>query len=140
MVFFLSSSLLDLRLTIITCILAVYNYYIYWEVAWACHQMWQSWSNLQEWVLWFYHMGPRDWTQITRFGCKYLCPLSHHTNPKIPFVVIPIPILSAFVYIQWKTNQKFYISLAIPFFTLEFSFYHFLSIFLINRIIEVLNS
>ena len=41
------------------------------------------------------------------------------------------------MYIQWKTNQKFYISLAIPFFTLEFSFYHFLSIFLINRIIEV---
>lgn len=49
------------------------NYYIYLFLLCAC----RSEGILQDLVLSFYHVGPKDWTQVVRFGSKSLYPHSH---------------------------------------------------------------
>lgn len=40
----------------------------------------RSGDNLQKYVLAFYHMGPRDRTQVFRLGSRHLYSLSHLTG------------------------------------------------------------
>lgn len=37
------------------------------------------WSelSLQEWGLYYYHVSPHSWSQVTRLGGKHLCLLYH---------------------------------------------------------------
>lgn len=51
------------------------------HIATAC--VWRSENNLQKSVLSFSHVGRGDQTQVIRFSCKYLYPLSHVTSPSI---------------------------------------------------------
>lgn len=43
--------------------------------------VWRSEDNLEEFTLFFHHIGPRNWTQIVRLGSKYLDLLSCHHSP-----------------------------------------------------------
>jgi hypothetical protein len=44
--------------------------------------MWRPEDILCEVVLSSHHVGPRDWTQVIKFGKKCLCLLSHLTSPE----------------------------------------------------------
>jgi hypothetical protein len=43
--------------------------------------IWRLGDNLQESVLSFHYVGPRDGTQVIRMGSTYLNPLNHLTDP-----------------------------------------------------------
>lgn len=50
---------------------------------------WRSEDNMQELesVVFFYHVGPGDETQVIRFGMEHLYPLSRFAGPIIIIVI-----------------------------------------------------
>lgn len=54
--------------------------------------MWTSEDNLRELALSFYFMGPRDWTQVSRHGRKYLDPCAISAPPPFPHSPEPLQL------------------------------------------------
>lgn len=64
-------------------------------------------ENLEELLLSFHHMCPRDQTQIIRLGCKPLYPLCHVTSPQDSFQVQPL-FFSLLVYLWGEMVKRMY--------------------------------